>query len=566
MTLKPKDIITKFSFTGGEGISDYWRTNKSPIETKELANLLRSTRRITSFIGPNVGNIIWNGMRTISVETDIAIDPQLVLGRYPIPSDKTDIAIGTVIIKALNQAEWSQRSIDQTFAKFAKSQADVNYKLKMFLELAEQIYIDITSNRSVLGLYTEKYRNYTFQENKRYFVQPPSLGELLNIWWIMGGDRSGCKYQKEFSREIHNVRGYDLEQYYKGPLSLLNSIVRELTEECPKIRSVVDRCTYRVGLYSRVWSELKEITKFWTGDRFDPLMMQKPSENNDILEGSAELQKTIQSKLAEEVEANLTEEVFDLTQDIDHILGEDSDVVPIKVTDNVIPLIEPLDRELMYKLYIALRSHAKKRNIFNRGLKSGKLDSRRLYRAPINGNVFCYKKQELEMNSDVVLLVDATGSLGGPKWKLVQRIYHALFEAVNSFNSNTRIFSYSEVKGECTLTELTPTHGMFYTVIPRGKTASAEAIIATALMLKKNARRPFIIHLTDGASNWGSEVKQAIDYCKQKKISLKTLGFGCSPSNMIALKEEYDKQVVFVDGLKELPKEFAKLLASTNYL
>ncbi|KUO73708.1 MAG: hypothetical protein APF81_02055 [Desulfosporosinus sp. BRH_c37] len=566
MTVTPKDIITKFSFAGGEGISDYWRTNKSPIETKELANLLRSTRRITNFIGPNVGNVIWNGMRSVSVETDIAIDPQLVLGRYPIPSEKTDVAIGTVIIKALNQAEWSQRAIDQTFAIYAKSQADVNYKLKMFLEMAEQIYIDIISNRSVLGLYTEKRRNSQFQETRRYFVQPPSLGELINIWWIMGADRSGCKYQKEFSREIYSVRGYDLEEHYKGPLLLLNSIVKELIEECPKIGSVVDRCTYRVGLYSRIWKELKDITKFWTGDRFDPLMSQKPSENNDILEGSSELQKTIQSKLAEEIEDNLNEEVFDLTEDIGRILGEGSEVVPIKVTDNVIPLIDSVDRELMYKLYIALRSHAKKRNIYTRGLKSGKLDARRLYRAPINGNIFCYKKQELEMNSDVVLLVDATGSLGGPKWKLVQRIYHALFEAVNSFNKNTRIFSYSEVKGECTLTELTPSHGMFYTVIPRGKTASAEAIIATALMLKRNSRRPFIIHLTDGASNWGSEVKLAIDYCKQKRISLKTLGFGCSSSNMVALKEEYDNQVVFVEGLKELPKEFAKLLANTNYL
>jgi len=208
MTGKPKDVITSFSFAGGEGISDYWRTNKSPIETKELANLLRATRRITTYIGSNVGNVIWNGMRSISLETDIALDPQLVLGRYPIPSDKTDIAIGTVVIKALNQAEWSQRAIDQTFVIYAKSQADVNYKLKMFLDMAEQIYIDTVSNRSVLGLYTEKHRKYTFQETRRYLVQPPSLVELINIWWIMAGDRSGCKYQEEFSREL-NCQGAD---------------------------------------------------------------------------------------------------------------------------------------------------------------------------------------------------------------------------------------------------------------------------------------------------------------------------------------------------------------------
>ncbi|MDA8233347.1 MAG: VWA domain-containing protein [Clostridia bacterium] len=567
MTVKPIDIIKKFSVAGGEGISEYWRTNKSPIETKELANLLYSIRKITSYIGPHVGNVIWNGMRSTAEATDIAINPQLVMGRYPIPGNKTDIVIGTVISEALKKAEWSQRVIDQTFIKYAKVQVEANYRLKMFLDIAEQIYVDIVSNRSILGLYTEKVRQTKFNETKKYFVQPPSFGELINIWWLMAGDRSGCKYQEDFTHEVYNVRGYNLEYYYLRPLRLLNSIIKELIEECPKIRSVVDRCNYRVTLYVRVWKELIDMTRFWMVDAYDPILMPKAIDINELVsKESGDALKAIQATLAREVEASLTQNVFDLTDDIRIICGEDADIVPIKVTDYVIPLIEPLDRELMYRLYVALKSHAKKRNIFTRGLKNGKLDSRRLFRAPINGNIFHYKKQKLEMNSHVVLLVDATGSMGGPKWKQVQRIYNALYEAVNSFNKTTRVFAYSEVRGECIITELTPLHRVLNTVKPQGKTASGEAIIATALMLKKSVKRPFIIHLTDGASNWGADVKHAINFCKEKKINLMSLGFRCSPSNKTALKKEYEKQVVFIDSIKELPKEFAKLLANTNYL
>ena len=48
---RPKDVIAKFNIIGGEGISDYWRRNKSSIETRELANLLRALRKVAGYIG-----------------------------------------------------------------------------------------------------------------------------------------------------------------------------------------------------------------------------------------------------------------------------------------------------------------------------------------------------------------------------------------------------------------------------------------------------------------------------------------------------------------------------------
>jgi hypothetical protein len=560
------DIIKKFQITGGKGISDYWRRDISPIESKELANLLQAIRKIACHIGPNVGNIIWTGMNSSSEASDIALDPRLVMGKYPVPSSKTDFAIGTVVNNALKQTEWSSRVINLTHSRLAVAVHKTNHHLKEFLDMAEQIYIDIVSNQSVLGLYTEKVRQIKFRKARGLFVQPPSYEELMHIWWMMAADRSGCKYKEEFTDDMYGVYGYNLESHYRKPLSLLNSIIGELIEECPKKRSVVERCDYRTNIYVRIWEDLLGMTKFWMMNINDPNLLPKALDFDDILSDEfSEPLKTIRATLAREIKANLPRNNYDLTDEIRIICQDDEKIVPLEVNDIVLPVDERLDRELVYKLYLALKSHAKRRNDVNRGLTSGKIDGRRLYRAPTSGKVFCNKKKKYEMNSDIILLIDATGSMAGPKWKVMQKIFCALFTALSSFNKNCRLFAYYEVKGICNLAELTPRKGEFYTVLPRGKTASGEAIIATSLMSKR-IKKPFIIHLTDGASNWGCPVSLAIDYCKKKKINLMTIGYGTNTSNKTALKEEYGDQVVFFENLKELPKKFAELLVQINYM
>ncbi len=564
---KPDNVIKRFYITGGEGLSEYWRRNKSPIESRELAHLLQAIRKITGYIGPNAGNVIWAGMRSSTEATDITLNPALVMGKYPIPGNKTDMVIGTVIIEALKRIEWSERVIKLIYGKLGKPTQDANVKLKMFLEMAEQIFVDIVANRTVLGLYTEKVREIKFSEARKDFVQPPSFEELIHIWWLMAADKSGCKYQEEFTNQIHGSYGYNLENFYKKPLRVLNSIVREMKEECRKLRGVVERCEYRAKLYTRIWNEIEEMTKFWLTDLNDPSLMPKALDFDDVLSGDlGEALKAIQATLAKEIEAKLTRNNFDLTDEVRIICQDDGNVVPIEVSNFVVPLEEPINKELAYKLYLALKGHAKRRNLFNRGLNSGKIDGRRLFRAPINGKIFYYKKEKHVIDSDLIILVDATGSMGGPKWKDLQIIFSALFEAVKSFDNTIRVFAYYEVKGKTNLTELSTKKGELFTVLPRGKTASGEAIIATTLMLKKKTKQPFFIHFTDGASNWGCEVKYAIKHCKKNKINLMTLGFGCQPSSKAALREEYGNQVEFVDTLQELPKKFSKLLKHTNYI
>jgi len=337
-------------------------------------------------------------------------------------------------------------------------------------------------------------------------------------------------------------------------------------KECPKMQSIVDRCEYRANLYLEIWDEFLMITKFWITDSEDSTYMPKALDLGDILDGKlGEELKPILAVVAKEIEA-LVQQNLDLTEEVRQIANDDGDLVHIELSDIVLPMQEPVDRDLVQKLLLALQSHSKQRNIISRGMKSGKIDARRLYRAPTTGEIFCYKKSKYEMENDLILLVDASGSMGGPKWNIMQKIFSALFYAVRSFNKNPRVFAYNETRSICFLTELTAENEGIYTVLPQGKTASGEAIIATALMIKRRMKTPFIIHLTDGASNWGSQVKYAIDYCKKKKIKLMTLGFGCEKDNKVELKKEYGEQVEFVDTLQELPRRLVKLLSHTTYM
>jgi len=76
---------------------------------------------------------------------------------------------------------------------------------------------------------------------------------------------------------------------------------------------------------------------------------------------------------------------------------------------------EKLDRQLFYRLKASLQLRSRRRNLISRGLKSGSIDPRRLYRAPITGEVFMYKKATYEMDNDIILLIDASSSMIGPK-------------------------------------------------------------------------------------------------------------------------------------------------------
>lgn len=552
----------RFLISGETGYSEYWRRDKSPVEILELAKLLHGIRKIVSHIGRNTGTVVWEGM--LENADNITLDPSPIFGSYPIPASRADIAIGLAVRGAYYKIEWSDHVKLMAQTKFDLPPVYA-YKFTLYLDMAEKIYVDIVSNKGVLGLYTEKARQWESEKAAKKFLSPPSFTELLHIWWEMAASRDQEAFRYEYrDKSVVEMSGTaSLGQYYTKPLTILNSIAEKLITECTLLQSVTDRCEYRLSLYASIFVDVLDCVRFWPGDRNDPFLLSADfrddmAKEDDDQEG---LFKSTLLSYADEIENNLKGNKVDFTDQVKSIVANFGEVARVESNDLVMPSRSAIDSALLYKLKIVLQSIAQRSITYSRGLDSGKIDRTRLFRAPTTGSIFSLKKVKYELYNDIVLLVDCTGSMAEPvKWSKVAVIFQTLFMAIVSYNSNARIFAYNERNDTCRLTEIYK-KGKFFSVVPNGRTASGEAIIAASLSLKSSSRKPFIIHITDGATNWGCGVSDAIRHCAKKKIRLLTLGLECDPMNTDALRKEYGEYIQFVNNIEQLPNVFKKLLS-----
>ncbi len=549
----------RFLIKGEQGYSENWRRDKSPVEAVELAKLLLALREITSYVGRNAGNLVWAGME---VENSIPLNPRPAMGKYPIPAAKTDIMAGLAIQQAYWHKEWSQRYKDMALEAL-NLPPQYEYKFNLFFDICEQVYLDSLSRDKVLGLYTEVARGWKFKQMAKQLISPPTVAEALLHWWMLATDKDPEKYREGYrDRSVGGLteRG-SLEKFYRPPVEVLNRIVEALRHGCKAIRGIDERGRARLDLYLSVWPEFLDLVKFWPTDRGDKfLLSDKFEEEMAREEADQEAVKATILSYQDQINRMLPNKARDYTEQVRNNVANSGAVVPIEGNDILMVAKNKVDQKMYHKLKREVMMLARRRTHFNRGLTSGKIDRRRLYRACTNSQAFQQKKHYYELERNVVLLVDATGSMADPvKWDKTEVVFQTLFSALHDYNKNTKLFAYNEVNGSCRISELYRS-GTMYTIHPNGKTASGEAIIATAIKLKNLARKSLVIHVTDGASNWGCGVKEAIEYCRKKRISLLTVGIECSSSIRQTLRADYGRHVQFLQDTKELTKASAAML------
>lgn len=554
----PGSEVQRFVISGEDGYSHFWRRDTSPVEPLELAKVLQAMRKIASFVGRNVGQVVWAGME---VEDAVALDPAPILGAYPVPAKKLDLMAGLTIEEAYKCTEWSERIF-----RLAKEKVSLpphyEYKFNIFLSLCEDVYVDCLANRSVLGRYTETARKWRIAENARRLLSPPTVSEALHLWWDLAADRDPQRYLGGYHDDTMEgiLNTQSLEKYYKQPIEVLNSIVKDL-RAAADVPGLAERCEFRLELYLAVWPSFLELVKFWPGDRSDRFLV--PDVCDEDVARDDEERKAVKatiSSYAELIDRALPRRNRDFTEELRDSVADGERVVPIEGNDIVMVAPDQIDSKLLHRLEQVVRSAAQWRNTYNRGLTAGKLSRSRLHRAPTTGTVFQERKTEFELRDDIILLVDATGSMADPaKWQKAEVLWQTLFTAIKGHNKKARIFAYNEVKQTCRITELYR-GGRLLTVLPHGKTASGEAIMATEISTRGHGKRRLIMHVTDGASNWGCGVDEALHHCRRHGVSLLTLGIGCGASAKQSLKEEYGKQVQFVDDMAALPELVGMLL------
>jgi hypothetical protein len=528
------------------GLSSYWRKNTSSLESLELANLLRALRKVAGHLGDNIGRIEFSGMSTDG-NHGILIEPETIMGQYPVPADKVDFLVGLVVHQAIHRMEWSDhvwKVLETVMAEMTPRTMVIFHKL---VRIGESIFMDLCSEQTVFGLYTKIPRDKAIGQYRRRFASDrPCVDTLMTMWW-----------ESAFSHGATSDRPDDYEASFKE----LTRLTGDLTAISKSASGVTRRCDQRVSLYRDTWIKLepaithwKIVDKhlFWFSYPKSPGVKKKQTTRPCFRKT-----KTLPLVLARDIEKRLCGGSADLTPLIRSVAGyENETVAPMSHWDFHGQSHPVVDRKMIGRLRAVFAHYAERNALTSRGLTSGRIDRRRLYRAVCGGRCFKSTDRIPHLDWSVGLLVDASGSMRGSKWQMVENTIATIHRALSGYQNRLSAWAYFEVSGICMISRLIAKKRLF-AVPPAGQTASGQAIIAAASMMPENVNRNLLIHITDGESNFGCDVSYGLEYCRLRKIQLITLG--CGYKNRPAMEHQYGRTIEFIDYFEQLPKAMENL-------
>lgn len=532
------------------GISEFWRKNTSAAEAVELANLLRALRKVAGHLGKNTGRIDYAGMSS-SNDSSILLEPEMVMGEYPVPFSKVDYLVGVVTHEALHRIEWSDRVWKLLEPAFKMMSGLDRIRFQKLIHVGEDIYVDHIADQKVFGLYTHKIRKEAFAETRtRLRSGVLSVDILVYLWWV-----------NTWTEEP----GIEIDPAYQKPLDVLNRLTTELVQIGRNHKGVTARCRLRADLHLKTWETIEDTISSWkiidkrlywyfTSD-------DKKGKKSGKMAGKRSTRSSMNRGLVQEIETQLVAHSPDLTPIIWSVVGEDDEsVVPISRLDFHMPAHPMIDRRLVSRLKAIFQNYAGTTKIVSRGLTGGRIDVRRLYRAPISGR--CFQQVDRIPNPDwsVTLLMDASGSMKGSKWRMVENTVANLHRALMGYQNRLQAYAYFESDGICMISRLLKDKQLL-SVPPSGQTASGQAIIAAAYLMPKDRKRNILFHVTDGESNFGCDVRYGIEYCRQQNIHLITLG--CNYKDREAMSRQYGKTIQFLQHYGQLPQAVERLFKWT---
>ncbi|HDP24129.1 MAG TPA: VWA domain-containing protein [Deltaproteobacteria bacterium] len=535
---------------GGENLSGYWRCNTSHLESLELANLLRALRKVAGYLGPNVGSVEYAGMGG-TAPSSIWIEPGMVKGTYPVPEENVDCLVGIVVHEALHQLEWSDRVWRILETDFAAMSPQSLVRFQKVVSTGEHLYVDSTVRYSILEGYLEKARNRVFLE---YEAEGGDMAEtfdsLILLWW-----KRACG--------LGHVG--DRGDTYGEALACLE----RLTAACDALKqresSISSRCEARASLYRSCWKDLEGmVSRYRIVNKRLSWVPRHLADRGKRSEGSThnrQIGEDLSHGLARDIQTHVAADSADITPLIASVVGYDNpDLVATSRWDYAIPAQPVIDKVLVGRIRSIFTTYSSRESLESRGLSSGRIDSRRLYRAPVSGRCFSYRQWRPAMDWNVTLLIDASASMRGGKWRMVENTVSTLHKALSGYRNRFGAYAYFEQDRVCMISRLTR-DGKVFSVPPTGQTASGQAIIACALFMPPERRRKILIHVTDGKSNYGCDVSYGIEYCALKKIHLVTLGCGCQDTD--AMERQYGNTLEFLESFRQLPHAIEQLLRRT---
>lgn len=533
------------------GYSQYWRKNNSPVEMRELAFLLKALRKVASHITDWVKPVEWDKISFSGDKNKILLDLSFVAGQYPVPPEKVGVLVGWVAHEAFHTREMT----DMVLYKAREYKKEFSSEEKAaFLELigaGEDVYINYKARGTIWEFYLERMWRWYYPRIKG--DDASSLRLLLDLW-------RKIFFQEQFTLPPELTP-------YQEPLNLLITYGQRLIETSEE-DSPAQRAEERFKIYCELWPLFHPFVKNW-GDTLDSGNL--PLFHHDFVPEYSSVPRRMD---LEELEEILADQEEDLSSRIRAMVEDKSHAIPTVFWEkqttpcNVLP-----DPSISRKLKSIFESLEQKNKVnlrfINRGLLFGKLDGRRLHKTFIDGKVFKEKEYEGSKLWEITILVDGSRSMVIDKhekvidnWYNVEKTFCPLQEAAKGYENPVNLFAYYEQAGRCFVANLLQNNRL-YTIFPKGKTPSGQAIMAVALSLKKGPRtKNLLLHITDGEANCGIDVVEAVQYCEKQGIDLMTIGCGYDEELKDYFVMNYNN-VYLMDNFEELPNALETLLKRT---
>jgi hypothetical protein len=423
-------------------------------------------------------------------------------------------------------------------------------KFQRLVKTAEDIHADSVMDGSVLAGYLAVARCSDMGRawNHRAFSKSgTSFDALVLSWWA-------ATFQEHGARVV--------DPKHEQAMSVLMSMTASLAHLRGEPGGVSARCDRRSVLYREAWSTLEPLVRelplidkrlIWTDDAGISTCAMVPAGA-----AASSRRPALGMNLVRDIEAELAASTADITPLIHAAVGYDNpDVAPMSRWDYQIPARPIVDRNLARRISAIFRSYSDRKRMTNRGLSSGRVDPRRLYRAPVTGRCFRELQSRPAMDWNVTLLCDASGSMRGAKWRTVENTISTLYSALSDYRGSLAAYAYFEMDGICMISSLIK-DGHVLSVPPSGQTASGQAIIAAAMFMPKSKRRRLLVHVTDGESNFGCHVSDGIAFCRARGIHLVTIGCGCRDKG--SMEKQYGNTIEFLGSFRQLPQAVERLL------
>jgi Mg-chelatase subunit ChlD len=513
-----------------------------------------------------------------SEEGALLLSPDLVRGRYPVHGDTMDLLVAQVARQGMGSAEWGEWVGKKAMEAAKDAPEEVRGFLAALLETAEDLYVAARAEGQVWRSYLEKAWALE-AEPLRDPALPPSPESLARVW----RDRA------LFGRTPDN-----LHFLHDDLLPLLD----HAAEQIPKTAALPNQTSRREarallysGLFVRICRALAEWERFLPGedavnlhdeaapqgDLEEPLEDGEPEtrEPEEEEKERSKLPGELPQELAEDVAALMEDEEADLTRSIavavrDPEAGQMETVFrrgAAKTTVRPDPLQVRRLRRLFQEQETLIRQ-AKRRKV-RRGLTGGVLDQRRLYRVPMDGRAFKHRQAPGKEHAwRIVVVADASASMSGrpgetKPWSAAEKCFVSLAEAAKGSRNLVDIYAYNEDRRVCGLTLLNH-GGELHSVMPGGRTPSGQAIVAAAMRSRHRENRTLLIHITDGASNCGMRMGEAVRYCERNGIDIYTIGCGCNRQTRDFLREFFPPgRILFLKDIGRLAQGIERLFRNT---